>query len=157
MAEALAVACGVLDAPDGEAASALADGRALAAAERWVEAQGGEPEVWTDPSRLPAASISREVLAPSGGVVTSVDAGVVGITARWLGAGRLDPGQVIDPAVGVEVLSRPGATVARGEPLAVVHSSDPWLADRAQEMLGTAWDIMVEGVVLTPAVGPPDA
>ncbi len=157
MAEALAVACGVLDAPDGEAASALGDGRALAAAERWVEAQGGEPEVWTDPSRLPAASISREVLAPSGGVVTSVDAGVVGITARWLGAGRLDPGQVIDPAVGVEVLSRPGATVASGEPLAVVHSSDPWLADRAQEMLGTAWDIMVEGVALAPAVGPPDA
>lgn len=157
MAEALAVACGVLDSPDGAAASALADGRALAAAERWVEAQGGEPEVWTDPSLLRSANITREVCALVAGVVTGVDAGVVGTTARWLGAGRLDPGQVIDSAVGVQVLARPGVTVSSGEPLAIIHSSDPWLADRAQQMLGAAWDIAGDDVVLIPVVGSADA
>ena len=76
--------------------------------------------------------------APDGGEVAAVHAGVVGAAARWLGAGRLDPGQVIDPVAGVEVVVRPGDCIAPGDTVALVHASDQWLADRAVTMLAGA-------------------
>ena len=123
------------------AAAAIADGRALELAERWIEAQGGEPGVLTAPDGLMQASINREVVAPATGELTGVDAGTIGLATRWLGAGRLDPGQVIDPAVGVEMLVRVGDTVTTGQPVAMIHASDDWLAGRAEEMLANAWVI----------------
>ena len=44
------------------AEDAVADGSALAAYERWIRAQGGDP----DPGALPAAPVVREVTAPVG-------------------------------------------------------------------------------------------
>jgi pyrimidine-nucleoside phosphorylase len=136
----LAEAAGVV--ADGEgadaAAAALRTGAALATAERWVEAQGGDPAVWTAPERLPAARMREEVRAARAGVVARVDARTVGEAARWLGAGRLSRGQVVDPAVGVEVAVRVGDRVAAGDLLAVVHAQDAWLAGRAVGMVAEA-------------------
>ena len=137
LADAAAEAAGV---PPG-AAAALDDGRALAAAERWVQAQGGDPAVLTDTALLVQPLLHEDVVATAGGTVTAVDAGVVGLASRWLGAGRLDPDQVVDPAVGVQMTARVGDTVAAGDVLGVVHASDAWLADRAVDMLGQAWVI----------------
>ena len=137
LADAAAEAAGV---PPG-AAAALDDGRALAAAERWVQAQGGDPAVLTDTALLVQPLLHEDVVATAGGTVTAVDAGVVGLASRWLGAGRLDPDQVVDPAVGVQMTARVGDTVAAGDVLGVVHASDAWLADRAVDMLAEAWVI----------------
>lgn len=146
VAEAVRLAASALDAAgcDGDpcaAAAVLADGRAAAAAERWIAAQGGDAAVVGHPDLLPQSRQRVPVLATQPGQVRGVDAGVVGAAARWLGAGRLDPGQVIDPAVGVEVLARPGMTVAPGDVLCIVHASDDWLAGRAVDMLGPAFAI----------------
>ena len=67
----LAEAAGVVDEGTGpdRARAALADGSALAAAERWVEAQGGDPAVWTDPGVLPDAPIRIDLPAPRAGFV----------------------------------------------------------------------------------------
>jgi thymidine phosphorylase len=73
--------------------------------------------------------------------VRQVDAGVVGAAARWLGAGRLDPGQVIDPTVGVRVVARPGTPVATGDVLAQVEALDDWMAARAQSLLAGAFTL----------------
>lgn len=116
----------------------LDDGHAAAAAEAWITAQGGDAAVVSDPSRLPAARMQPVLQATHAGVVRPVDCALIGSAARWLGAGRLDPGQVIDPSVGVELLVRPGAQVAAGDTLAVVHAADDWMAGRAIEMLGQA-------------------
>ena len=137
LADAAADACGV----SAGATEALNDGRALAMAERWVEAQGGDPAVLTDTALLVQALLQHDVIATASGRVEAVDAGVVGLATRWLGAGRLDPDQVIDPAVGVEVIARVGDTVREGDVLGVIHASDAWLADRAVEMLADAWVI----------------
>ena len=137
LADAAAEAAGV---PPG-AAAALDDGRALAAAERWVQAQGGDPAVLTDTALLVQPLLHEDVVASAAGTVTAVDAGVVGLASRWLGAGRLDPDQVVDPAVGVQMTARVGDTVAAGDVLGVVHASDAWLADRAVDMLAEAWVI----------------
>ena len=137
LADAAARAAGV---PPG-AAEALADGRALVSAERWVAAQGGDPAALTDPSLLAQPLIRQDVTALTSGRVEAVDAGVVGVATRWLGAGRLDPDQVVDPAVGVQITAHAGDTVTAGGVVGVVHAADAWLADRAVEMLADAWVI----------------
>lgn len=138
-------ACGLAHAALGAAGAGidqagvralLGDGHAAAAAERWIGAQGGDSAVVSDHSRLPQARLRPVLHAREDGLVQPMDCAVIGSAARWLGAGRLDPGQVIDPAVGVEVLVRPGARVSAGDALAVVHAADDWMAGRALGMLG---------------------
>jgi pyrimidine-nucleoside phosphorylase len=136
-AAALAEAAGVV--PEGEgaarAAEALRSGAALEAAERWVEAQDGDPAVWTDPAALPLAPVRDEVPARDGGWIAAIDARGVGEAARWLGAGRLHADQSVDPVAGVELIAKVGAQVAAGQPLAVVHARDDWAAERGAGML----------------------
>lgn len=143
-------------APEGagraDAERALADGRALASAEAWIEAQGGDPEVWTDPGRLASAPLRIDVEAPRGGWLAAVRARAVGEAARWLGAGRLHAVQSIDPVVGIEVLARVGDRVDEGQPLAVVHARDDWAGSRARDMVLDAIAVVDESVAARPLV-----
>jgi pyrimidine-nucleoside phosphorylase len=152
LAGSLAEASGV--APEGEgegrAAEALRSGAALAAAERWVEAQEGDPGVWTDASALPLAPVRDEVPAAAGGRVDSIDARGVGEAARWLGAGRLHADQSLDPVAGVELLVKAGAEVAAGQAVAVVHARDDWAAGRGREMVAACVHVAAEGGEPTP-------
>jgi pyrimidine-nucleoside phosphorylase len=133
----------------GEAAAALADGRALASAERWVEAQGGDPAVWTDPAALPTAPVRIDVPAPRDGWVATIPARGIGEVARWLGAGRLHSDQSIDPVAGVEIVAGVGSRVAEGDPIVVVHGRDEWAGERAREM-AEAWIAVSEDEVARP-------
>lgn len=145
---ALAEAAGVVPAGEGMAAAseALASGSALRKAEQWVEAQGGDPAVWTDTTRLPAAPITLQVPAPADGYVSRLDAREVGEAARWLGAGRLHPSQQVDPAVGIELLAKIGDGVSAGAPMAVVHCRDQEIGARAVEMIAAACSTSHEDV-----------
>ena len=142
LAEAAAVV------PEGEgrerAAAALRQGDALAMAERWIEAQEGDPDVWTQPDALPSAPFRIDVEAPAEGRVEQIAAGAVGEVARWLGVGRLHSDQSIDPVVGIELLVRPGDAVAAGEPMALVHARDEWAGERARDMLALAFRVGAE-------------
>jgi pyrimidine-nucleoside phosphorylase len=120
----------------GAASRSLADGTALAAAERWVAAQGGDPAVWTTGAGLETAPLGIPVIAPYDGTVESIDARRIGEAVRRVGAGRLHPAQDIDHAVGVELLAKSGDPVVRGEPVAMVHARDAWLGEHtAAEVL----------------------
>lgn len=99
----------------------LRDGSALEKARLWIEAQGGV----FDPSRLPLAPVITEVTAATSGWVSRVDARVVGQAVVDLGGGRQRKEDVIDPAVGVEVLVEVGDQVESGQPVFRVHSSGP--------------------------------
>ena len=100
------------------ARQAIASGAALAAYERWIEAQGGDPR----DSVLPSASIVRRVLADSNGYVTSVDGSRIGRTAVRLGAGRSRKDEAVDHATGVVLHAKRGDPVEAGEPLAEIHA-----------------------------------
>jgi pyrimidine-nucleoside phosphorylase len=100
------------------AEQAVADGSALAAYERWVGAQGGDP----DESALPRAPVVREVVAPHAGYVRQLAALPVGVAALHLGAGRGEKDAPIDHTVGVVCLKKRGDAVAEGEPLAELHA-----------------------------------
>lgn len=117
------------------------DGSALEAFRCVVEAQGGDPTVLDDPTRLPAADDHYELPAPRAGFVTRCDAYDVGMAAVRLGAGRERKEDEIDPAVGITVLAKPGAEVSEGQPLARVAYHDPSRLAEARSWLERAWEI----------------
>ena len=101
--------------------AALRDGSAARTMERIIAAQGGDPRVVSDTSRLPSAPVTTEVLSGRRGFVTGIDAREIGLCAVALGAGRLRAEETIDPAVGIEILAKPGDAVERGQALARLH------------------------------------
>jgi pyrimidine-nucleoside phosphorylase len=119
------------------AEAALGDGSALATYDRWVRAQGGDP----DPARLPVAPVVRQVVAPASGYVHELGAREVAITAMELGAGREVAGQPIDHAVGVVCLRKRGEPVAAGGPLAEIHARGESAAEKAEASLLAAYEI----------------
>lgn len=116
-------------APDVAGALRLVDGalRSGAALERFrqlIEAQGGDPRIVDDPGRLPQALEVELFEAPAAGTIAAVDPRPLGEAVVAMGGGRRRLGESIEPSVGFVVSGRPGATVARGEPVASVFARD---------------------------------
>jgi pyrimidine-nucleoside phosphorylase len=124
----------------GLAEQAVADGSALAAYERWVEAQGGDPSL----DALPSAPVVRSVPSPGDGWIARLAALPVGIAALHLGAGRRDKDDPVDYGVGVVCLRKRGDEVARGEPLVEIHARDDESACEAADALLAAYEVADE-------------
>jgi pyrimidine-nucleoside phosphorylase len=99
-------------------AAAIGTGAAALTAERMIAAQGGDPRVVAEPSRLEVAPEEIVVEAPRDGHVQQADALAIGLAAVALGAGRTRADQNVDHAVGIYVDAKPGTPVKRGQPLA---------------------------------------
>jgi pyrimidine-nucleoside phosphorylase len=113
------------------AEQAVADGSGLAAYERWIEAQGGDPS----PDVLPRAPVTSELAADQEGYVAEVSALGLGRIALELGAGRRTKEDAIDHAVGIRCFAKRGDIVEVGQPLAVVYAQDEAGAERALERI----------------------
>jgi len=116
---------------------AIADGSALVAYERWIGAQGGNPEE----AALPSAPIVSAVTAPRAGYVQAVGAVQVANAALRLGAGRRDKDDLIDHSVGVVLLKTHGDEVASGEALAEIHARDESSAEVAAGEVLAAYEL----------------
>lgn len=146
----LALAREMLDAagrPDADPAAALADGRAMDAWNRMIEAQGGDPH-----ATLPVARETEQVLAEQDGVVSRLDAYAVGIAAWRLGAGRARKEDPVQAGAGVEIHVRPGEPVRAGQPILTLHTDTPERFARALEALDGGIDVAPAGT--TVEVGP---
>jgi pyrimidine-nucleoside phosphorylase len=121
-AEMLLLAGAAKDAGEARArlARAIASGEAAAVAEKMIAAQGGDPRVVGDRGRLEVARETIVVESPRDGYVQRADALAIGLAAVAMGAGRTRADQDVDHAVGIQIDRKPGARVARGEPLARV-------------------------------------
>jgi pyrimidine-nucleoside phosphorylase len=126
-----------LDEGRRRAEAAVADGSAYDTYQRWIRAQGGDP----DPRSLPEAPVRLSVTAPRAGFVTEVGALAVGIAALELGAGRWTKDDTIDHAVGVLCLAKRGDAVLAGDDLAEVHARDDASATAAAEAVLAAYAI----------------
>ena len=140
-----------IDTDEGRerAEQVMADGSARETYERWIRAQGGDPDV----DALPKAPVVVEVRAPRAGVVTRLAALRVGIAALELGGGRRTKDDEIDHAVGVVCSAKRGQTVETGQVLADVHARDEESAARAVEAVAAAYEIgdeapPVKGILL---------
>jgi pyrimidine-nucleoside phosphorylase len=116
---------------------AIASGSALAAYERWIAAQGGDPVE----SALPVAPLIHEMRATRTGYVQSVGAVQVGNAALGLGAGRRTKDDQIDHSVGIVIRKKRGDTVAVGDTLAEIHAHDQPSAEAAAAELVGAYEI----------------
>jgi len=118
-----------VDAEEGRrrAEQAIANGEAHAAYERWIRAQGGDPDV----DALPVAPVVQDVPAPQAGHVQAIATTALGIASLHLGAGRATKDDAIDHAVGVVCRAKRGDEVAPGEPLATIHARDEAAAEHA--------------------------
>jgi pyrimidine-nucleoside phosphorylase len=119
---------------------AIADGSAVAAYERWIRAQGGDP----DEDALPRAAVVRAVSAPRGGYVRALGAVQVGLAALRLGAGRRDKDDPIDHAVGIVCLKKRGDAVEADGLIAEVHAQDHESAERAAAEVQAAYEFADE-------------
>lgn len=119
------------------AEAAVASGEALAAYERWVRAQGGDPRE----EALPRAPVVVAVPAPAPGRVEALSALAIGRASVHLGAGRARKEDRVDPATGVVCLRLLGDAVERGEPLAEVHARDAAAAAAAAIEVAAAYRI----------------
>ena len=128
-----------IDGDEGRrrAEAAVSDGSALERYDRWIRAQGGDP----DPEALERAPVRRVVTAPRDGVVTRLGALDVGVAALELGAGRRTKDDPIDHAVGVLCFAKRGDAVLAGDDLAEVHARDEASADRAAAAILAAYEI----------------
>jgi len=119
------------------AEAAVADGSATAAYERWIRAQGGDP----DESLLARAPVVREVYARRDGFVQRLEALRIGVAALELGAGRRTKEDEIDHAVGIVLARKRGDRVEAGQSLAEVHARDDSGAERAADAVRAAFEL----------------
>jgi len=126
-----------LDEGRVRAEQATIDGSAREKYERWIRAQGGDPDL----DVLPRAPVVREVRAPRAGVVTRLAALPIGVASLELGGGRRAKADSVDHAVGVVCSAKRGQTVDEGQVLADVHARDEQAAARAVEAVADAYEI----------------
>ena len=142
-ATVLDLASTIAGVPRATLAGLLDDGSAKRKFAELVVAQGGRPEDLGRLAELHRAPIIREVSAPQGGVVSQVDAGMVGQAAVQLGAGRARASDDVDFAVGFDRLVKCGEVVNSGQPLCRIHARTAVDCEMAEAMLEKA--IRLEG------------
>ncbi len=130
------------------AEQSVADGSAVAAYERWVRSQGGDPDEVT----LPKAPFIVEVFASRDGHVQRLAALPIGLAALHLGAGRRTKDDPVDHAVGVVCRKKRGDEVQEGEPLAEIHAADEVTAAEAADAVFGAYLLGDEPPAIVPIV-----
>ncbi len=137
---------------DARMKAAISNGSALDKFRSLIEAQGGDPRIVDDPSRLPQPRSTQVVPAPRSGFVTTLNAEAVGHAAMQLGAGRARKEDRIDPAAGVILRAKVGDRVQAGEALCLVQSNLPNTPAVAISLLEGAYSIADEPPPVRPLV-----
>jgi pyrimidine-nucleoside phosphorylase len=119
------------------AEQAVRDGSAHETYERWIRAQGGDPDVGV----LPVAAVERDVASDREGTVQRLGALAVGNVALDLGAGRRTKTDTVDHAVGIVCHAKRGDTVGVGDRLATLHARDEESAEGAHAAVLAAYEI----------------
>lgn len=119
--------------------NAIDSGSALAKFKRFVENQGGDPNVADSTELLPRAKVITEVKAPLSGIVTALNGEKVGAASLTVKAGRLTKDDKIDYGCGFVLCSKVGSRVVKGETIAQVHAPSEESAKIAEKQLLDAY------------------
>lgn len=109
-----------------------------------LELQGGDARVLDEPDRLGRAAVTLPVSAGTTGYVVDVDPRALGEVVVDLGGGRRQPGDAIDPQVGIVLEKVLGDPVRPGETLALVHADSQQSAVAAAARVAAAMPIGAE-------------
>jgi pyrimidine-nucleoside phosphorylase len=119
----------------------ISSGRALDKFREMVELQGGDLRAIDDPTRLPTAEYTLEVVSAKAGFLTAIQCEQTGTACVILGGGRERKEDSVDPSVGFVLHKKVGDKVAQGESLCTVHYNSEARAARAKELLETSFEI----------------
>jgi pyrimidine-nucleoside phosphorylase len=133
---------------------AIRSGAALNGFRALVVAQGGDPAVVDDYSRLPQTAQYKDFALSEAEpmYVSGLDARSFGEAACLLGAGRVSTDSVIDPAVGLELLKKVGDSVQPGEAIVRIHYQDTASLEAAEARLSSAIQLSDAAPVVLPLV-----
>lgn len=129
------VLAGRADNPDEGRAlleDALHSGRGLAKLKELIAAQGGDPRVCDDVTRLPQPAVIRHVKCGVSGYVAVMDTMALGLAAQAMGAGRISKADTLDYSVGFVLPVRIGDRVEPDTELCVLYARNQAEADRAE-------------------------
>ena len=136
----------------GPVERAFASGAAAERFARMVVALGGPSDLLERPDRhLPEAPVRLAVMPERAGVVTRMDARMLGLAVLALGGGRRRAEDTVDPAVGLADVAGLGDAVRPDRPLAWVHARSRHDAEAAVVAVRGAMTVGEEA----PAVVPP--
>ena len=119
----------------------LDDGSARRKFDALVAAHGGSPADLPRLAEIHQAPIIREVIASAGGIISKVDAGMVGQAALQLGAGRSKATDGVDVAVGFDRLVKCGEAIHAGQAVCRIHARSAVDFDMAEAMIEKAVQI----------------
>ena len=131
---------------------ALSTGAAADKFRQIVELQGGDERVVGDPDLLPAAAFVEEFQSPSHGFVTRCDARFLGMASNALGAGRNRVDDMVDPAVGINLVKKYGEPVKRGDVLCRIHWNDQERLRSAMPFIHQAFEIKTRSPLHRPLI-----
>ncbi|HMZ78514.1 MAG TPA: thymidine phosphorylase [Acidobacteriota bacterium] len=120
----------------------ITSGKAMEKWQQIIEAQGGDPRVTEDETRLPQAAHQKIMRAEQSGILTAIETEAVGWASLLLGAGRLQLSSPIDPAVGIRIHVERGAEMKAGDPLCTLYYNDSAKLALAEERLKTVFTIV---------------
>jgi pyrimidine-nucleoside phosphorylase len=115
--------------------------KALAVMKRLVEAHSGDVRVVDEPDRLTIAPVMVPIKAKESGFLHSINPLELGLCAVELGAGRTRAEDSVDHAVGIELVSKPGATIQQGDTLAKVFVKNSQALGKLEQRLEQAFQI----------------
>ncbi len=110
----------------------LSSGKAWEKFRAFMVHQGADGSALDDPSRLPRARSIIPVKADRAGFITAIDSEALGLASNALGAGRMKTSDIVDPAVGIELMAKVGDRVEAGTEIALLHVND---SARSEEVL----------------------
>ena len=120
---------------------AIRTGAGLNKLKQMIAAQGGDPSVCDDVTRLPQAPVIHTVLCGCEGYVRKMDTAALGMAAQSVGAGRLELDDQIDYSVGYVLSVRIGDRVTPDAPLCVLHVRNEADAEKAERAIRAAVEI----------------
>lgn len=142
-----------LKAAQKQAAECLASGAPRKKFDELIVAQGADLDAFNQQlSRDHTAPVVLELETPDEGFVVRCDARVIGEIVRDLGGGRMAKDSVINPAVGIDCLAKPGEAVVEGSILARVHAADKTSGESALRRLRDAIEVFDEPPKLPPLI-----
>ena len=124
----------------------LTSGSALEKLAEFVKAQGGDEKAVYDTSRLPKATIIREIRSDKSGYIHKIQCDEIGICSLILGGGRETKESEIDLSVGFVLTRKMGDYVKAGDTLAIMHANDSVKADTAEKRFKEAYTIAEEPI-----------
>lgn len=126
---------------DADPRENLQNGKAYDKWRQMIAAQGGNPD-----ADLPKAKHSTQIVAPSSGVLTKLDALDVGVASWRLGAGRERKEDAVQFGAGIELHAQLGDKVEAGQVLMTLFTDTEEKFPRAIELAEQSFEVGEQAV-----------